>query len=240
MPALEPYSRALPYSYAPGLFPTIEALKKAPASVMRVLTHSELTGSAAEELLKLCDMNGIRTEAADKMLRRISGKDNCYAAAVFRKQQRPLDGDSSHLVLVNPMDAGNVGTILRTALGFGFLDVAFVLPCADPLDPGVVRASMGAIFSMRIREYQDFGEYRAAFPDHALYPFMLDGSVPLSEAKEETKKPLALIFGNEGSGLPAEFSTFGTAVRIEQGEAVDSLNLAVACGIGMHAFRQIE
>ncbi|HSK69318.1 MAG TPA: TrmH family RNA methyltransferase, partial [Candidatus Limnocylindria bacterium] len=148
MPALEPYSRALTYSYAPGIFPTLEALKKAPGSVLRVLLHSALeSGGGAGEILALCRGAGIRTEAADKALRRISGKDNCYAAAVFRKAPRPQEPSRSHLALVSPMDAGNVGTILRTALGMGFVDVALILPCADPFDPGVVRASMGALFS---------------------------------------------------------------------------------------------
>ncbi|HSK69319.1 MAG TPA: TrmH family RNA methyltransferase, partial [Candidatus Limnocylindria bacterium] len=193
----------------------------------------------AGEILALCRGAGIRTEAADKSLRRISGKDNCYAAAVFRKSPRPQDAARNHLTLVSPMDAGNVGTILRTALGLGFTDVALVQPCADPFDPGVVRASMGALFSLRLSEYADFAAYRAAYPDHALFPFMLDGSVPLSEAVNAKKEPFTLVFGNEGSGLPGEFAGMGTPVRIEQGEAVDSLNLAVACGIGMYAFRNV-
>jgi TrmH family RNA methyltransferase len=201
--------------------------------------HSELTGSGARELLALSDEKGIRTETADKLLRRVSGKDNCFAAAVFRKTPRALNPAGNHLVLVNPLDAGNVGTILRTALGLGFLDVAFVKPCADPFDPSVVRASMGAIFSLNITEYLDFAAYRAAFTSHALYPFMLTGSVLLSVATRDVKKPLALVFGNEGSGLPDSFAEMGTAVRIEQSDQVDSLNLAVACGIGMYAFRSV-
>jgi TrmH family RNA methyltransferase len=240
MPPLEPYTRLLPYSYAAGLFPAMEALNKAPASVSRVLLHSKLgTGEGAQALMQLCEDLSIRTEVADKALRRISGKDNVFAAAVFNKVFKEPDSQKNHLVLVSAMDAGNLGTILRTALGLGYVDVALILPCADPFDPQVVRASMGAVFSLRIREYQSFDEYSARRLGRVLYPFMLDGSLPLKTAVTHKKVPFSLIFGNEGSGLPHEYSGFGTPVRIEQTEQVDSLNLAVAAGIGMYAFREL-
>ena len=44
------------------------------------------------------------------------------------------------------------------------------------------------------------------------------------------------MFGNEGSGLPHEFSCMGQPVRIESNEKVDSLNLSIAAAIGMYAF----
>ena len=46
----------------------------------------------------------------------------------------------------------------------------------------------------------------------------------------------SLIFGNEGSGLPAEFAAAGQAVRIESNDRVDSLNLGIAAGIGIYQF----
>ena len=240
MPPLEHYTRQLPYSYAAGLFPAMEALTKAPGTVSRVLLHSKLgTGEGAQALLELCESLAIRTEVADKALRHISGKDNVYAAAVFNKVYREQDPAKNHLVLVSCMDAGNLGTILRTALGMGFVDIALILPCADPFDPQVVRASMGAVFSLRIREYHSFEEYSARNLGRVFYPFMLDGSLPLAEAAARKSAPFSLIFGNEGSGLPREYAEHGTPVRIEQTEHVDSLNLAVAAGIGMYAFRDV-
>ena len=44
------------------------------------------------------------------------------------------------------------------------------------------------------------------------------------------------VFGNEGSGLPAEFSGYGQPVRIESNDKVDSLNLAIAAGIAIYGF----
>jgi len=238
MPTLEPYSREKPISYALGLFPAMEALRKAPDQVSRVLLHSSLgTGEGAENLIALCDRLKIRTEEADRALRRLSGKDNCFAAAVFRKTPLRPEPESNHLVLVNPMDAGNLGTILRTALGLGYRSIALVRPCADPFEPRVVRAGMGAVFSLRLSEYDSFEQYRKEYPRHALYPFMLDGSLPMSEAAQKKQPPFILIFGNEGSGLSPSFAHLGSPVRIEQTVEVDSLNLAVAAALGMYAFR---
>ena len=93
---------------------------------------------------------------------------------------------------------------------------------------------MGAVFSLRIHEYPDFGAYRSLYQEYALYPFMLKGSVPLSEAAAQPAFPFALIFGNEGTGLPDEFLTYGTPVRIPHSDKIDSLNLSVAAAIGMY------
>ncbi|MBQ8081255.1 MAG: TrmH family RNA methyltransferase [Clostridia bacterium] len=239
MPSLAPYTRALDYSYAPGIFPSMEAVRKSPELVRRLLIGSRTEGSEGVARLRaLCEERGIRVETADKALARLSGKGNCFAAAVFEKRMLPPAMDAPHIVLHHPSDAGNLGTILRTALGFGFLSVAVIRPCADAFDPHVVRASMGACFSLRISEYETFEEYRAAYPGHMLYPFMLDGSVRLGEVSPAQSKPFALIFGNEGSGLPAEFAEMGQAVRIPHSDGIDSLNLSVAAAIGMYHFAQ--
>lgn len=237
MPSLSGYKSALDYSYAPGIFPSMECLKHRPEKVRRLLVHTSAAGrEGAEKLREAAEGLGIRVEEADKALARISGKENCYAAAVFEKFEDALDQEKPHVVLHNPGDSGNVGTILRTALGLGIGDVALVRPCADLFDPKTVRASMGSVFALRVKVYDTFESYRAEFPDRTLYPFMLDASVPLAEAIRDKAEKWTLVFGNEGRGLPAEFAGMGQAVRIESNDKVDSLNLAIAAGIGIYAF----
>ena len=80
--------------------------------------------------------------------------------------------------------------------------------------------------------------YRAQHPGHALYPFMLDGSLPLLQARKTAKTPYALVFGNEATGLPASFASLGQPVRIPQSDTIDSLNLSVAVSIAAYAFTQ--
>ena len=238
MPSLAPYSNDLDYSYAPGFFPAMECLKHRPGQVRRLLLHSSAAGrEGADKLRESAEKLGVRTEEADRVLSRISGKENCFAAAVFGKFRDEPDPAAPHVVLHHPGDSGNVGTILRTALGFGIGDVVLIRPCVDIFDPKTVRASMGSLFSLRVRTYESFEEYRGSFPEHKLFPFMLDASLPLREVlKAGPRAPWALVFGNEGSGLPAEFAEYGQPVRIESSDRVDSLNLAIAAGIAIYEF----
>ena len=169
MPSLSPYSPALDYSYAPGVFPSMECLKHRPDAVRRLLLHSSSAGrDGADKLRGLAESLGVRVEEADRALARISGKENCFAAAVFAKFEDALDPAKPHVVLHHPGDSGNVGTILRTALGFGVEDVALIRPCVDLFDPKTVRASMGSLFSLRVRLYDSFESYLESFPAHAL------------------------------------------------------------------------
>ena len=237
MPSLSAYKSGLDYSYAPGIFPSMECMKYRPEKVRRLLVHSSAAGREGTDRLRaLAEELGVRVEEADRALARISGKENCFAAAVFEKFEDAQDAGKPHVVLHNPGDSGNAGTILRTALGLGIEDIALIRPCVDLFDPKTVRASMGAMFRLRVKVYDRFEEYREAFPDRALYPFMLDASVPLQEAVKKRPLVWTLVFGNEGRGLPKEFACMGQAVRIESNEKVDSLNLAIAAGIGIYEF----
>jgi len=236
MPSLEAYRAELDYSYCPGIFPSMECLMYRPEEVRRLLVHSSSAGrDGIEKLVGLATSHRIRVEEADRALGRISGKENCYAAAVFTKFRDDLLAEKPHVVLHRPGDGGNVGTILRTALGLGIEDVALIRPCVDVFDPRTVRASMGSLFRLRVRVYDDFEQYRAEFPDRPLFPFMLDASVPLGEIRE-IPPVYTLVFGNEGSGLPQAFANLGQAVRIESNDKVDSLNLGIAAAIGIYRF----
>ena len=236
MPSLKGYSQELDYSYTPGVFPSLELMRVKPEKAMRLLLSERAQGEGVEKLRQVCREHSVREEIADKALRRISGKDNCFAAVVFEKWQAELQSDGPHVVLHHPMDEGNLGTIQRTLLGLGIKDIAIIRPAADPFDPRVVRATMGALFSLRVKQYDSFESYRAEYPGHALYLFMLDGSVMLEEATSQVQTPYALVFGNEGSGLPPEFAQMGQAVRIPHSNEIDSLNLSIAVGIGAYAF----
>ncbi len=237
LPKLEAYHRRLDYSYALGVFPSLNLLEARPGEALRLLLHPEgLENEGVGLLREKCAALGVREEYAERVLRRESQKDNCYAALVFRKYEAELDGARPHVVLCQISDGGNLGTALRACLGFGIRDVAIIRPAVDAFDPHVLRASMGAFYRMNVRTFDTFEAYRARFPEHALYPFMLDGAVPLDEAAAGRPDQYALVFGNEQSGLPASFASLGQSVLIPQTNEIDSLNLAVAVSIGTYVF----
>lgn len=237
MPKLEPYSKKLPYSYALGVFPSLMLLEAKPDAALRLLLHPD--GTENEGVVKLrqrCAELGVREEQAERVLRRESKKDNCFAGLVFEKYESTLAPDCCHAVLCQISDSGNVGTALRSLLGFGVRDVALIRPCVDVFDPHVLRASMGAFYRMRVRTFDTFEDYRALYPDRPLYPFMLDGARTLNEVAAAARPPFSLVFGNEASGLPARFAQLGQSVFIPQSDEIDSLNLAVAVSVGSYVF----
>ena len=240
MPKLEPYSRKLPYSYQLGVFPALMLLEARPECASRLLLHPQgLENEGVVKLRERCAALGVREEMAERVLRRESKKDNCFAGLVFNKYDCALDPAASHAVLCQISDAGNAGTAMRSLLGFGIRDVAVVRPCVDVFDPHVLRASMGAFFKLRVKVYETFDDYRADFPDRPLYPFMLDGAKPLNEVARAARPPFSLVFGNEQTGLPPEFATYGQSVLIPQSSEIDSLNLAVAVSVGTYTFMNI-
>lgn len=237
MPKLEPYSRKLDYSYALGVFPALMLMEAHPEKALRLLLHPDgLKNEGVEKLRESCTRLGVREEMAERVLRRESKKDNCFAGLVFEKFESALDPAECHAVLCQISDSGNLGTAMRSLLGFGIHDVALIRPCVDVFEPHALRSSMGAFYKLRVHTYDCFEDYRAEHPDRPLYPFMLDGAIPLNHAARAAKPPFTLVFGNEQSGLPPHFSSLGQSVLIPQSNEIDSLNLAVAVSVGSYEF----
>lgn len=241
MPKLEAYSKKSDYSYCLGLFPCFTLLETRPETVFRLLLSPDGVGNeGVEKLRALCAAKGIREEMAERVLRRESGKDNCFAAFAFRKYDCSLDEDAAHSVFCRISDGGNLGTASRAAVGFGYKNIAVIRPCVDVFDPHVLRSSMGALFRLNIKVYDSFDDYRNEFPGREMYPFMLDGAIDLNLAARKAGSKHTLIFGNEASGLESVFSTYGQSVKIPQSDEIDSLNLAVAASIAMYTFKNTE
>lgn len=235
---LKKYNKKSEYSYTLGAFPTIELLKNKPEHVLRVMFHSDMNSDRQAEIIhELCKKNRIQCEVQDRLVEKLRDKENCYVIGVFEKYTGILQADQNHLVLVNPSDMGNIGTIIRTSIGFSVHNLAIIEPAVDIFNPKVVRASMGALFRIRFQHFDSFEAYRKQYGrEHALYPFMLTGAVPLQTYVPDPAKHFSLIFGNEATGLPEEFAEVGQSILIENSDEVDSLNLSIAVGCGLYEF----
>ena len=241
MDKLEPYDKRSDYSYCLGVYPCHALLDSRPEAALRLLLHPDGLGNEGIEKLRTrCRQLGVREETAERVLRRESKKDNCFAALVFRKYDCALEKDAPHAVFCQISDGGNLGTAARAAVGFGYRNLAVVRPCVDAFDPHVLRASMGAFFRLNAHVYDSFEEYLKAFPGREIYPFMLDGAIPLNAAAKNASPVHTLVFGNEAAGLDAHFQTYGQSVLIPQSPEIDSLNLSVAASIAMYTFQNIE
>ncbi len=230
---LKPYKKEFDYSYSFGVFPTLELLLKRPQNALKVLVSAKgEKNEGVGKIREVCHQRNVEFEVNDRAVERLSPKENSYAIGVYSKYDTALNEGQNHVALVNPGDMGNLGTILRTMLGFGVVNLALIRPAADIFDPRVVRASMGAVFSVALHYFNDFHEYRGKFTHH-LYPFMTDGEVELEKA--QFTEPFALVFGSESAGLPKEYRDMGTSITIRHADAIDSLNLPVAVSIALYS-----
>lgn len=228
------YKKDFEYSYTLGAFPTFELLAAMPEHVEQVIMHSTFTD--ADKLTALCNRLMIPVIVNDKLISKLSDKENVFVIGVFRKFTQKLAADRPHVVLVNPSNMGNLGTIIRTSCGFGIYDLAYIEPAADVFNPKTVRASMGSLFRIRHQGFKTFDEYRAQYPDHEVFTFMLNGAKPLTVSDCPKPELFSLVFGNEATGLDDSYLERGTSIIIPQTQYVDSLNLTIAVGIGEYMF----
>ena len=132
------------------------------------------------------------------------------------------------LVLDGVQDAGNVGSVLRSASAFGVRQVLALQGTAALWSPKVLRAGMGAHFGLALIEGLDAGDLdRLDLPLVATSPhanaLLHDAPLP---------SPCAWVLGHEGQGVSAELQArCALSVRIPQPGGEESLNVAAAAAI---------
>jgi TrmH family RNA methyltransferase len=140
------------------------------------------------------------------------------------------------VVLDRVQDAGNVGSILRSASAFGFKQVLAIKGSAALWSPKVLRAGMGAHFGLHLLEALSIEDLSAlampwvATSSHQgplLHTLLNEGALPM---------PCAWLLGHEGQGVsPALADQAALHVRIAQPGGEESLNVASAAAICLHA-----
>ncbi|KAK4263069.1 hypothetical protein QN277_028543 [Acacia crassicarpa] len=193
-----------------------------------------------------------------KKLARLQSTDSLDAIALMKIPNRFFSLDENQdtadcwrwfssphriLVLERIQDPGNLGTLLRSAVAFGW-DGVFLLPgCSDPFNDKALRASRGASFQLPIvsggwvhlesliEQFQMklLGGHPedevAAKPVYRISPSFCDSV---------SDKPLCLVLGSEGSGLSEKSMQACELVSIPMAGEFESLNVSVAGGIFLY------
>lgn len=139
--------------------------------------------------------------------------------------------DRSCVLLDAVQDAGNVGSILRTAAAAGIKNVFLGKGCAGVWTPRVLRAAQGAHFDLQLHEQADLaailkdfaglGVAATAHGEEGLY----DRPLPLNT-------PVAWLMGSEGQGIQAELEALAKRrVTIPLAAGSESLNVAAAAAV---------
>ncbi len=187
----------------------------------------------AKELIARCGDIPVYT-ASREVLASLTGYEltRGILCAFRRPQMRTLE-DISHnarriAVLWGIVDSTNVGAIFRSAAALGVDGIAVSQDCCDPLCRRAIRVSMGTVFQVPWTTVPSVEALRAlGFSTAAMA--LTEASIPLGDPSLANCEKLAVILGNEGSGLPqAVIDACDYTVRIPMAHGVDSLNVAAA------------
>lgn len=147
-------------------------------------------------------------------------------------QAAALQSGAAAVVLDRLQDAGNVGSILRSAAAMGFAQVLALKGTAALWSPKVLRAGMGAHFGLHLVEGLSVDDLAGL-------------SVPLLVTSSHQGDflhrarlpwPCAWVLGHEGQGVSPALEALATQkVRIAQPGGEESLNVAAAAAICLHA-----
>ncbi len=149
-----------------------------------------------------------------------------------------LDGlrpDDNVLVLDRIQDPGNMGTLIRTAVAAGYKAIVAMSGTVDIYSPKVLRATAGMVFEIPVIYVPDNEALMGMLGRSGRRIVVTDvnGGVPYYE--EDLSKGIALIIGNEGSGVSDTLmETADVRVTLPMKGRIESLNAAVAAAILMY------
>ncbi len=177
-------------------------------------------------------------ELTDGELVRISGlKTAPPVAGIFALPEAhdPIGPGPGEVVLAldRVMDPGNLGTLIRSALFYGVHDIWLGEGTADPFNPKVVRASMGAQLHARLCRNVKLEHVLAAEVQRGTRVLAtdMDGNDRFQPVASGSP-PAILLLGNEPAGVaPGLITVASEHVAITRRGPVDSLNVAMAGAI---------
>ncbi|WP_341679029.1 RNA methyltransferase [Niveibacterium sp. SC-1] len=139
------------------------------------------------------------------------------------------DPGADWLLLDGVQDAGNVGTLMRTAAAAGVTEVLLSAQCAQVWSPKVLRAAMGAHFHLRLHEHCDLSAALASYSGQVAVT-RLDAARSLFEL--DLRTPVAWIFGAEGQGVSEPLrQRADLGVLVPMAAGVESLNVAACAAV---------
>lgn len=172
----------------------------------------------------------------------ISTRENPRGIAAVGRQSWADLGDLDNaaapiVVLHEPQDPGNLGTILRTCDASGAAGVILTGKAVDPWHPTALRAAMGATFAVPLVrcEMRAFVAWASAL---AIPVIGTSDRAATDYATHAYADRFVLLMGSERQGLPAALEEIAdTMVRIPMAGQADSLNLAIATSLVLYEAR---
>lgn len=145
------------------------------------------------------------------------------------------DGEVKILLLESIQDPGNLGTMIRSAEGAGFDAIIADRDTVDVYNPKVTRSTMGSIFRVPVIYTDDLPDTVDMLKANSVRVYAAHLSESHSYREVKYPERLAILIGNEGSGLSDEITKKADErIRIPMQGKLESLNAAVAASILMY------
>ena len=224
-----------------GPRPVIDALK-AGNSIEAVFFRESIADSReARETEALCADSGVRTAAlADDLFDRLSETEHSQGILAEARKTVPQKLQGPVVILDRLQDPGNIGTIIRTAEAAGFGALIAIKGTGDLYSPKTARAAAGSLLRVVVFEGMETDAAVSLCREKGLRIIAsdLEGAVEYTDA--DMTGDIALVIGNEGSGISREIrDAADVKVKIPMEGNIESLNAAAAAAILMYeAVRQ--
>ena len=184
-------------------------------------------------------------EVSESVFKSISEMQNPQGIiAIIKKDDKEDNIDYSNdlfLALDNIQDPGNIGTIIRTADSCNIKQIICSKETVDCYNSKVIRATMGAIFRVKIKYVNDLKQALKTFKSNKVKVLVTDLNKAKSIYEEDLRKSI-IVIGNEANGVSKEILEIADGtIKIPMEGKTESLNAAVATGIIIYeAKRQLK
>jgi RNA methyltransferase, TrmH family len=232
--------------FVEGLQPVWQAVEAGAEIETFVVAPDLLVSERAQELLAAQEASGTRVaHVAASIFASLSDRDGpsglgaIVRARTTQLEDLPVRPDAPLVALHRIGNPGNLGTIIRTADATGAGGLILLGETTDPFAPAAVKASMGALFALPIAHVADPEHFFAWAAERGIAVVTTSARAPDEHWAIRYPRPLALLLGSEGDGLPPELMARGDLrVRIPMAGTARSLNLAVAAGVLLYEVKR--
>lgn len=176
-------------------------------------------------------------EVTEAILSKISSTASApKVIAVGEKQIKKWSNNYKKVILLeNIKDAGNLGTILRSACAFNVDAVILYGDTVDLYNPKCVRSSVGNLWKIPVFEINEFKDLKDKFNKYERVATLPKSKNTIWLKNYIPQENVLIMFGAESDGLSNELKNFATTnVTIEMSKKVESLNLSTSASIIMY------
>ena len=169
------------------------------------------------------------------VMEKISTTDSaCEAVAVAKQINISLEkikNKTRIALLDNTKDAGNLGTLMRSAAAFKIDAIILCGDTIDPYNPKVVRSTVGGLFKVPFVK-ADFSKVKDTFKNHNFIATIVNHKEVVEPQAIDYTKPFVIMLGSEADGLTQEaVDAANIKTTIPISKTTESLNLSVAGSI---------